>query len=149
EELPEELGPGLGEHPGHVLPRPRDVGRSRPGGDRGVPGHRLRQAPEGLGSVDGLRATPMRDRRTRWARGLVATCALGLLSGSARADRVLTTDGRILAPKKARVEGAGYRLTFENGTIVLPDKSLVASAEIEGDMADYVPANDDEREKLA
>lgn len=91
----------------------------------------------------------MRDRRTRWARGLVATCALGLLSGSARADRVLTTDGRILAPKKARVEGAGYRLTFENGTIVLPDKSLVASAEIEGDMADYVPANDDEREKLA
>ena len=81
-------------------------------------------------------------------RALVTALAL-TCAAPARADRVLTTDGRVLAPKKARVEGAGYRLEFENGTIVLADKSLVASAEIEGDMSDYVPANDDEREKLA
>jgi hypothetical protein len=72
-----------------------------------------------------------------------------LLGGIARADRVVTKDGRILQPKKARAEGQGYRLEFENGTIVVPDGSLVASAEIEGDMSDYVPANEDEKEKLA
>src|SRR6187431_1973478 len=85
----------------------------------------------------------------RAAPALVVLAACWLLGGDARADRVVTTDGRILAPKKARAEGAGYRLEFENGTILLTDKSLVASAEIEGDMSDYVPANDDEREKLA
>lgn len=80
-------------------------------------------------------------------------CALGIaflaIGDAARADRVLTTDGRVLTPKKVRVAGDGYRIEFEHGTVVLPDKSLVASAEIEGDMSDYVPANDDERAKLA
>ncbi len=81
----------------------------------------------------------------------VSGCAaiLALCAGTAWADRVLTIDGRILTPNKARVDGAGYRLEFESGTILLADKSLVASAEIEGDMSDYVPANDDERAKLA
>lgn len=83
------------------------------------------------------------------ARVAAVFVLLALGAVPARADRVLTVDGRILAPKKARVEGAGYRLTFENGVIVLADKSLIASAEIEGDMSDYVPANDDERDKLA
>ncbi len=82
--------------------------------------------------------------RRACAAAVLVACALPAL-----ADRVLTTDGRILTPQKARVEGDGYRLEFEHGTIVLPDKSLVASAEIEGDMSDYVPANDDERQKLA
>ena len=38
-------------------------------------------------------------------------------------------------------------LTFEHGEI-LCGKEDVVSVEIEGDMSDYVPANEDEREKL-
>ena len=74
--------------------------------------------------------------------------SLALFATQARADRVVTQDGRILAPKKARTEGTGYKLAFENGDIVLPDKSLVRQVEIEGDMSDYVPQNDDEKSKL-
>lgn len=72
-----------------------------------------------------------------------------LLCGSTRADRVLTLDGRVLTPKKAREQGAGYKLVFENGEIVLPDKKAVQAVEIEGDMSEYVPKNDDEKKKLA
>src|SRR5205085_7673576 len=72
-----------------------------------------------------------------------------LVPPSARADRLVTKDGRVLACKKARPEGTGYRVTFENGEIVLADKGPVRSVEIEGDMSDYVPANDDEKQKLA
>ena len=57
---------------------------------------------------------------------IAALLAFGLLGGDARADRVVTTDGRILTPKKARAEGAGYRLEFENGTIVLADLERMA-----------------------
>ena len=71
-----------------------------------------------------------------------------LLPAPASADRVLTEDGRILKPIKARAEGDGYRLVFESGEIVTKDKSGIASIEIEGDMSDYVPKNDDERQKL-
>jgi hypothetical protein len=81
-----------------------------------------------------------------------AICALGVtcfLAPFALADRVVTQDGRILSPKKARTEGTGYKLTFANGEVVLPDKTLVREVEIEGDMSDYVPANDDEKQKLA
>ena len=77
--------------------------------------------------------------------------ALGalLLAAPALADRVLTLDGRVLAPLKAREQGGGYKLTFENGEIVLADKSAVQSVEIEGDMSEYVPKNEDEKKKLA
>jgi tetratricopeptide (TPR) repeat protein len=108
-----------------------------------------------LESLD-LSAAARADRRGRSRRlGRARRAALGTVAAvlsltiPASADRVLTVDGRILTPQKARVEGAGYRLTFAHGTILLPDASLVASAEIEGDMSDYVPANDDERQKLA
>lgn len=67
----------------------------------------------------------------------------------ARADRVLTLDGRVLSPKKAREQGPGYRLVFENGEIVLLDKKAVQSVEIEGDMSEYVPKDEDEKKKLA
>ncbi|HEX6884596.1 MAG TPA: DUF1570 domain-containing protein [Planctomycetota bacterium] len=67
----------------------------------------------------------------------------------ARADRLVTHDGRILAVKKARTLADGsYELVFESGTITCP-KEFVASVEIEGDMSDYVPANEDEKKKLA
>jgi hypothetical protein len=66
----------------------------------------------------------------------------------ALADRVLTRDGRVLAVKKARVEGTGYRFTFEHGDIVVNAKDGVQSVEIEGDMSEYVPQNDDEKQKL-
>jgi len=90
-------------------------------------------------------------RRVRSVAQGVALSAglLALATPSALADRVLTTDGRVLTPQKAREEGAGYRLTFVHGVVVLTDRALIASAEIEGDMADYVPQNDDERQKLA
>jgi tetratricopeptide (TPR) repeat protein len=80
---------------------------------------------------------------------LALLCALGLLAAPALADRVLTADGRVLAPKKAREQGAGYKFTFENGELVIPDKKAVQSVEIEGDMSEYVPKNDDEKKKLA
>lgn len=67
----------------------------------------------------------------------------------AHADRLITKDGRVLTCKKARTEGTGYKLVFEHGEILVPDKAQIASVEIEGDMSDYVPANDDERKKLA
>lgn len=77
-------------------------------------------------------------------------CASGILAlaPAARADRVLTIDGRILTPKKAREKDGGYRFVFENGEILVPDKTHVQSVEIEGDMSEYEPQNDDERAKL-
>ncbi len=93
----------------------------------------------------------MRSHRRPWFQWSAAASfsAAALLASSALADRVLTKDGRVLAVKKARVEGQGYRFTFEHGEIVVPTKELVQSVEIEGDMSEYVPANDDEKEKLA
>ncbi len=82
-------------------------------------------------------------------RLLVFAAGLTLVVPLAHADRVVTKDGRIVTPKKARAEGTGYKLTFENGEILLPDKSLVREVEIEGDMSEYVPQNDDEKQKLA
>ena len=71
-----------------------------------------------------------------------------LFSTSATADRVITDDGRIITPKKAREEGDGYRLTFESGEILLPSKEGVKAIEIEGDMSDYVPKDENEKKKL-
>jgi len=74
--------------------------------------------------------------------------ALAVLGGAAFADRVVTVDGRVLAPTKAREHEQGYRLVFEAGEIIV-GKEHVKAVEIEGDMSEYVPQNDDEREKLA
>ena len=64
------------------------------------------------------------------------------------ADRLITVDGRILEVKKAREMPEGdYLLIFEHGEVRCP-KDQVASVEIEGDMSDYVPKNEDERKKL-
>ena len=79
---------------------------------------------------------------------LALTAALLASSSPALADRVITDDGRIITPKKVREEGDGYRLTFEDGEILLLTKEGVKSVEIEGDMSDYVPKNDNERKKL-
>ena len=84
----------------------------------------------------------MRSRATR------VLAAAALLAAPLWADRVITDDGRILKPKKARPQGDGYLLEFENGDIVVTDKSRLVAVEIEGDMSDYVPADDNEREKL-
>jgi tetratricopeptide (TPR) repeat protein len=90
-----------------------------------------------------------RARPTSGVSALIAALVVGLIGGSARADRLLTVDGRDLHPRKARVEGQGYRFVFENGEIVVPSHAGIQSVEIEGDMSEYVPQNDDEREKLA
>ena len=63
------------------------------------------------------------------------------------ADTLVTTDGRVLECKKARETANGYALTFETGVIQVP-KDQIAEVAIEGDMSDYVPANDDEQKKL-
>jgi tetratricopeptide (TPR) repeat protein len=83
-----------------------------------------------------------------WRSPLLLAVAV-LLALPCRADRVIVDDGRILKPKKARPQGEGYLLEFENGDIVVLDTSRLVAVEIEGDMSDYVPANEDEREKLA
>lgn len=74
--------------------------------------------------------------------------AILALSPEVPADRVITKDGRMIKPKKARKEGDHYRLIFEHGEILVTDPDLVQSVEIEGDMSDYEPANEDERKKL-
>jgi hypothetical protein len=71
------------------------------------------------------------------------------LAPLAFADRVITNDNRVIEVKKAREKDGGYVLQFEHGEIVLPDKKLVKAVEIEGDMSEYVPQNDDEKQKLA
>jgi len=74
--------------------------------------------------------------------------ALFLGATVAPADRLVTHDGRVLNVLKARkAPEGGYRLTFEHGEILCPEE-YVASVEIEGDMSDYVPKNDDEKKKL-
>ncbi|MBK8177306.1 MAG: hypothetical protein IPK67_00045 [Planctomycetes bacterium] len=50
--------------------------------------------------------------------------------------------------KKAREAGDNYELVFAAGTVVVPKKH-VTSVEIEGDMSDYVPKDDKERDFLA
>lgn len=80
---------------------------------------------------------------------LRAGALAALLAPPAAADRLITHDGRILEVKKAReLPGGDYQLVFESGEITCP-KRFVASVEIEGDMSDYVPANEDEKKKLA
>lgn len=79
----------------------------------------------------------------------LALFACAALAAPSFADRVITKDQRVLTCKKARPEGNGYKLVFESGEVVVPDKSQLLSVEVEGDMSDYVPANDDEKKKLA
>lgn len=86
------------------------------------------------------------------ARRILSLALLGLAASLVpaplHADRLVTTDGRILQVKKARLlENGNYMLTFEAGAFECPASSI-ASVEIEGDMSDYVPTNEDERQKL-
>ena len=86
---------------------------------------------------------------SRLARAAALALVLLALPAQPRADRLITTDGRILEVQKARALPDGsYRLVFESGEIVCP-KKFVASVEIEGDMSDYVPADENEKKKLA
>ncbi|HUR28010.1 MAG TPA: DUF1570 domain-containing protein [Planctomycetota bacterium] len=71
-----------------------------------------------------------------------------LLALPLAADTLVTKDGRVIEVKKTSEDSGGYHLIFEAGEIVVP-KDHVASVEIEGDMADYVPKDDKERELLA
>jgi len=81
-------------------------------------------------------------------RALISLFAVALLGGVAQADRLVTSDGRVLEVKRARKHpDGGYLLQFEHGELVCPEE-FVLSVEIEGDMSDYVPANDDEKKKL-
>jgi len=79
--------------------------------------------------------------------GLLALSFVAL-SPPASADRIVTMDGRQIIADKAREEGDGYRLEFPDGVIILKDRSLVKAVEVEGDMSDYVPKNDKERDSL-
>jgi len=79
---------------------------------------------------------------------LVCGLAALALAGDASADRIVTRDNRVLNVKRARLEGDRYLLRFEHGDVYV-DASEIKSAEIEGDMSEYEPQNDDERAKLA
>ncbi len=64
------------------------------------------------------------------------------------ADRLVTSDGRVIDIQRARRLASGdYSLHFESGVVVCPPH-LIASVEIEGDMADYIPRDDNERQRL-
>jgi tetratricopeptide (TPR) repeat protein len=79
---------------------------------------------------------------------LLAPAALLATSSPATfADSPLTHDGRHIQVEKAREIEGGYRLEFRHGVIECPAE-FVQSVEIEGDMSDYVPQNDDEARKL-
>ncbi len=74
---------------------------------------------------------------------------LGLvLAPRALADRLVTKDGRVIDVQRAKIDGDSYRLTFASGEIVVAAEH-VASVEVEGDMSDYVPKDEREREFLA
>lgn len=76
-------------------------------------------------------------------------CLVGLLVATPiAADRLVTADGRILTVRKARkLSDGNYQLVFEHGEIICPER-FVKSVEIEGDMSDYTPQNEDEKKKL-
>ncbi len=81
----------------------------------------------------------------------IAPLTLALLfafSTHAPADRLITEDGRIIDLVKARKTEEGYHLVFHAGDLIVGPEAGIASIEIEGDMADYVPQNDDEKQKL-
>jgi tetratricopeptide (TPR) repeat protein len=88
--------------------------------------------------------------------GLVATAA-ALLAAPAPADRIVTATGQVLEGKLRDPDGkvpvpplqpeTRYRFALESGTIYVPG-SHIRSFEVEGDMADYVPRDDKEREML-
>jgi hypothetical protein len=79
----------------------------------------------------------------------LCTLCVALLASLAPADRLITEDGRIIPLVKARQTDTGYTLVFEHGELKVGPKAGIASIEIEGDMSDYEPQNDDERDKLA
>ncbi len=83
-----------------------------------------------------------------WWVGGGALAALAALAAPLLADRIVTEDGRVITVKKAREKGDGYVLEFEHGVIELSSAAGLKAVEIEGDMSDYEPKNDDEREKL-
>ncbi len=76
------------------------------------------------------------------------SAALLALAPAAQADRIVTIDGRQIVATKARKEGDGYRLTFPDGVILLKDSSMIKAVEVEGDMSEYEPKGDKEREFL-
>ncbi|MCP3914125.1 MAG: hypothetical protein GY711_01050 [bacterium] len=81
-------------------------------------------------------------------RAAVAATFLFALALPTHADRIVTEDGRVIVVKKAREKGEGYTFEFEHGTIEVADKRGIKAVEIEVDMSEYVPKNDDEREKM-
>ena len=78
---------------------------------------------------------------------LITAGLLGL-APDALADRIVTIDGRQIVATKARKEGEGYKLTFPDGVIILKDSSMIKAVEVEGDMSEYEPKNDKERDFL-
>lgn len=84
----------------------------------------------------------------RW-RQLGLSLATLLLAAPAPADRVITDDGRVIQPRKARPKDGGYLLEFEMGEVFVADPARLKAVEIEGDMSEYEPQSEDEQQKLA
>ena len=94
-------------------------------------------------------ASPVRAAQagSAFPRLVAAASVVALLTQVASTDTLVTNDNRVLQVKKARQVGEEYQLHFEHGEVLCP-ADYVQSVEIEGDMSDYVPKNDNERKKL-
>lgn len=91
---------------------------------------------------------PLLAHRLALVHRALAFLALAITAAPLAADTLVTKDGRVLEVLKAREDPAGYRITFKAGEIVVA-KEHVASVEIEGDMSEYVPKDDKEKQFLA
>jgi len=84
-------------------------------------------------------------RTLAWGAPLLASI---LLTAPGFADRLITKDGEVVEVLKARqLSDGSYELLFKSGRIVC-SASHLKEVEIEGDMSDYVPQNEDEKQKL-
>ncbi len=81
-------------------------------------------------------------------RILIVLASFSSLGANSLADRLITKDGNVIEVEKARqLQDGTYELTFKAGTIICPEDEI-REIEIEGDMSDYVPKNENEKRKL-
>lgn len=91
----------------------------------------------------------MKQSTSQGRRWLATFLLLVTPASLAFGDRVITTDGRVFSPKKAREVESGIQIDFETGgSITVTDVSQIQEIAMEGDMSDYVPKNDTERKNL-
>lgn len=84
----------------------------------------------------------------RWSVIPALTAAFVLFGPSAMADRIITKNGRVFEGKVEEKDASTYRLKLTSADIDIP-KDMVKEVLIEGDMSNYQPKDDKEKEMLA